>query len=63
VESPVFPHAAGARAGDYPASEEFSPVLARLKELVEVDLKGIETTLERLGAPWTPGRVPEWKQE
>jgi hypothetical protein len=34
-----------------------------LKELVEVDLKGIETTLERLGAPWTPGRVPEWKQE
>lgn len=43
------------------AAEEFVPVLAKLKSLVEVDLKNLETAMESAGAPWTPGRVPEWK--
>lgn len=44
------------------AAEEFEPVLARLKSLVEVDVKSLEAAMERSGAPWTPGRVPEWRR-
>jgi photosystem II stability/assembly factor-like uncharacterized protein len=44
------------------ASEEFEPVLAEIKALVEVDLRKLEGSLESLGAPWTPGRIPEWKK-
>ncbi|HTS00575.1 MAG TPA: glycosyl hydrolase, partial [Bacteroidota bacterium] len=42
------------------AGDEFAPVLARLRVMVDVTLKNLESSLERLGAPWTPGRVPEW---
>ena len=44
------------------AGEEFAPLLAKLHALVETDLKGIESQMEGLGAPWTPGRVPDWKR-
>ncbi len=44
------------------ACNEFEAVLATLKVLVEKDLKEIETKLESAGAPWTPGRLPEWKR-
>jgi hypothetical protein len=44
------------------AGEEFAPVLARLRTLVDTDLKIIESAMESLGAPWTPGRVPDWKK-
>jgi photosystem II stability/assembly factor-like uncharacterized protein len=43
------------------AGEEFTPQLAKLRTLIEVDLKRIETAMENAGAPWTPGRIPEWK--
>jgi hypothetical protein len=42
--------------------EEFPPVLAQLKEIANTDLKMLEGELDKLGAPWTPGRVPEWKK-
>jgi photosystem II stability/assembly factor-like uncharacterized protein len=35
------------------------PLLDRLHKLIEVDLAGIESRLNALGAPWTPGRVPK----
>jgi hypothetical protein len=41
-------------------AEEFKPVLAKLRTLVESDLVKLEKALEAAGAPWTPGRVPEW---
>ncbi len=44
-------------------SEELKPVLARLRQLVDIDIRGIETSLEQAGAPWTPGRVPVWNGE
>ena len=44
------------------AVDEFRPVLENLKNLMEIDLKRIESELERLKAPWTPGRVPDWKE-
>jgi photosystem II stability/assembly factor-like uncharacterized protein len=44
------------------AAEEFEPQLAKLRQLVEIDLKNLEKAMEEAGAPWTPGRVPVWKK-
>ncbi len=40
---------------------EFPPVYNKIKSLYEADLKNIEAELEKYGAPWTTGRLPEWK--
>jgi len=45
------------------AAHDFAGALARLTQIVEVDLKALEDRAESLGAPWTPGRVPRWKPE
>ena len=45
------------------AGDAFAEVLARLRTLVEWDIKSLEADLEAAGAPWTPGRIPEWKPE
>ena len=42
---------------------EFADQLARLRALVEVDLAKLEKDMEAAGAPWTPGRVPEWSEK
>jgi photosystem II stability/assembly factor-like uncharacterized protein len=44
-------------------AEEFPSVLAALKKIIEEDIKKIEKKLEEIGAPYTPGRVPEWKRK
>ena len=41
------------------AADAFRGALADLKA-IEADLGALEAELERLGAPHTPGRVPEW---
>jgi len=45
------------------AAELFQPVLADLRQLIEVDLAALEAELEAAGGPWTPGRVPAWSPE
>jgi hypothetical protein len=40
------------------ASELFDVERTKLRTLVEVDLVAVEKELDRLGAPYTPGRVP-----
>jgi photosystem II stability/assembly factor-like uncharacterized protein len=45
------------------AAEEFKPVLAKLRTLVESDLIKLEKAVEATGAPWTPGRLPEWNDQ
>ena len=45
------------------ANAEFTTELQKLRTLVEVDLKNLEQAAEAAGAPWTPGRVPEWKEQ
>ena len=45
------------------AAEEFAEELAKLHVLVEVDLAKLEKDMEAAGAPWTPGRVPEWTEK
>lgn len=44
-------------------AEEFPPLLEALKRIVEEDVKKIETRLEEVGAPYTPGRLPVWKRK
>ena len=44
------------------AADAFGGVLEDLRELIEEDLAALEDRLEEAGAPWTPGRVPEWEE-
>ena len=34
--------------------------LAKLKAIARTDLPALERKLQDAGAPWTPGRMPEW---
>lgn len=45
------------------AAQDFESVLAQLRQLIEVDLSRLEKQLEAAGAPWTPGRIPEWRNQ
>jgi photosystem II stability/assembly factor-like uncharacterized protein len=45
------------------AGREFTDQLSKLHTLMEVDLKQLEHALDVAGAPWTPGRLPEWKEK
>lgn len=45
------------------AAAEFAELLGKLRALVEVDLAKLEKDMEAAGAPWTPGRVPEWSEK
>jgi len=45
------------------AAQDFEGVLTQLRQLVDVDLSRLEKQLEAAGAPWTPGRIPEWKDQ
>jgi hypothetical protein len=43
------------------ASEQFTELLPKLRQFIEVDLVAFEEKIEGLGAPWTPGRkIPNW---
>jgi hypothetical protein len=44
------------------AQAQLGPLLDRLHKLIEVDLAGIEKQMNALGAPWTPGRIPQLPQ-
>lgn len=45
------------------AAHDFEGVLGQLRQLIEVDLTKLEKQLEAAGAPWTPGRIPEWRNQ
>jgi len=45
------------------AAQEFESTLAQLRQLIENDLARLERQMEAAGAPWTPGRIPEWKNQ
>lgn len=42
------------------AVKQFTPVYNELKAIAD-EVKKIEDMLEKSGAPYTPGRLPEWK--
>jgi photosystem II stability/assembly factor-like uncharacterized protein len=41
------------------AQQQVGPLLERLRKLIEVDLASVEKQMNALGAPWTPGRIPQ----
>lgn len=45
------------------AAQDFETVLGQLRQLIETDLSRLEKQLEAAGAPWTPGRIPEWRNQ
>jgi hypothetical protein len=45
------------------ASEQFGQELAKLRTMIDVDVKALDKELDLIGAPWTPGRLPEWKEK
>jgi photosystem II stability/assembly factor-like uncharacterized protein len=45
------------------ASQDFGAVLMKLRKLIDMDLRTLEKALDEHGAPWTPGRLPEWKEK
>ena len=45
------------------AAQEFEVELKKLHALVEVDVARLEKSMESVGAPWTPGRVPVWQDK
>jgi hypothetical protein len=52
----------GTNLQDYEwAAEAFASELARLTTFAS-DLESFESKLEAAGAPWTPGRLPEWSK-
>jgi photosystem II stability/assembly factor-like uncharacterized protein len=44
------------------AADEFAQQLTNLRALIQVDLAKLEKDMEAAGAPWTPGRVPDWQE-
>ena len=45
------------------AAQQFGEQLSKLHQLVDTDLKKLEDDMEKAGAPWTPGHVPEWNPQ
>jgi photosystem II stability/assembly factor-like uncharacterized protein len=45
------------------ASQELRQELAKLRTLIESELRPLERALDAAGAPWTPGRLPEWNEK
>ena len=45
------------------AAQQFGEQLSKLRQLVDVDLRKLEDDMEKAGAPWTPGHVPEWSDK
>jgi hypothetical protein len=43
------------------AANKFDEILNDLKS-IDYNIKQVETDLEKSGAPYTPGRIPEWKK-
>ena len=43
------------------AASQFADVLSNLRS-INAELEQLESHLEKIGAPHTPGRVPEWAE-
>ena len=45
------------------ASKEFKGTLARLRTLIETDLRRLKEAMHEAGAPWIPGLIPDWERK
>jgi photosystem II stability/assembly factor-like uncharacterized protein len=39
--------------------QQAGPLIERLQKVIDVDLANVEKQMNALGAPWTPGRIPQ----
>ena len=44
------------------ASDDLAVEIPKLRKLIETDIKALEKQLDAAGAPYTPGRLPDWKK-
>jgi hypothetical protein len=44
------------------AEKQFEAVYKDIRDIMQKDVVEIEKVLEESGAPWTPGRLPEWNK-
>jgi len=45
------------------ASEDFKPLLDNLKQIINVDIKELTNSLDKLGSPWIPGTIPSFEEK
>jgi photosystem II stability/assembly factor-like uncharacterized protein len=45
------------------ASQQLAEVVAGWRRMIQEDLKALESQLDAHGAPWTFGRLPDWKDK
>ena len=43
------------------AEDQFGVLYGKIKEIGETKILAIQDQLESAGAPYTPGKLPEWK--
>jgi len=41
--------------------DEMDVIVSDLKKLIDIDISKLEDQMEKVGAPYTPGRIPEMK--
>jgi hypothetical protein len=41
--------------------QDYPPILEKVKKIESNEIKLLEAELEKAGAPWTPGRLPDLK--
>ena len=41
-------------------SEQLTPVIDELRQIVSVDIASLKAELQKLNAPWIPGTLPQW---
>ena len=45
------------------ASEQLTPVIDELRQIISVDINSLKGELQKLGSPWVPGTLPQWNPE
>ena len=45
------------------ASEQLTPVIDELRQIISVDINSLKGELQKLGSPWVPGTLPHWNPE
>jgi photosystem II stability/assembly factor-like uncharacterized protein len=59
LDPPTTTHRQQYDAASYALTQE----LGKLRHIIQVDLPPLEKALNAAGAPWTPGRLPEWSEK
>jgi hypothetical protein len=45
------------------ASEELLPIIDSLRIIVDIDITNLKSEIQKIGGPWVPGTIPNFKPE